>query len=45
MTQPEILVYRAQDKFDAAGNLTDAKTAEYLAKYLEALKAWVLRLR
>jgi chromate reductase, NAD(P)H dehydrogenase (quinone) len=45
MTQPEILVFRAHEKFDAAGNLTDAKTAEYLGKYLEALKAWVLRLK
>lgn len=45
MPQPEILVYRAHEKFDAAGNLTDEKTAEYLAKYLEAFKAWVLRLR
>jgi chromate reductase len=45
MTQPEILVFRAHEKFDATGNLTDAKTAEFLGKYLEALKAWVLRLK
>jgi chromate reductase len=45
MPQPEILVFRAHEKFDAEGNLTDAKTAEYLAKYLEAFRAWVLRFR
>jgi chromate reductase, NAD(P)H dehydrogenase (quinone) len=45
MTQPEILVFRAHEKFDAEGNLTDAKTSEYLGRYLEALKAWVLRLK
>lgn len=45
MQQPEVLVYRAQDKFDADGNLTDAKTSEFLAKYLVALKAWVLRFK
>jgi chromate reductase, NAD(P)H dehydrogenase (quinone) len=45
MAQPEILVFRAHEKFDAQGNLTDAKTAEFLGKYLEAFKAWVLRLK
>jgi chromate reductase len=45
MPQPEILVARAQEKFDAGGELTDAKTAEFLSKYLEALKAWILRFR
>lgn len=43
MPQPEILVYRAHEKFDAEGNLTDAKTAEFLGKYLEAFRDWVLR--
>lgn len=45
MPQPEILVFRAHEKFDAAGELTDAKTAEYLTKYLEALRAWTLRFK
>lgn len=44
MPQPEILVFRAHEKFDADGNLTDAKTSEYLGKYLEAFRDWVLRL-
>jgi chromate reductase len=45
MPQPEILVFRAHEKFDADGNLTDEKTAEFLGKYLEAFKDWVERLR
>jgi chromate reductase len=45
MPQPEILVYRAHEKFDAEGNLTDANTSEYLAKYLTAFRDWVLRFR
>ena len=27
------------------GNLTDAKTTEFLGKYLEAFRDWVLRVR
>jgi chromate reductase len=45
MPQPEILVFRAHEKFDAEGNLTDEKTAEFLGKYLEAFKGWVERFR
>jgi chromate reductase, NAD(P)H dehydrogenase (quinone) len=45
MPQPEILVFRAHEKFDADGNLTDAKTAEFLGKYLEAFRDWVQRFR
>ncbi|MBL8531008.1 MAG: NAD(P)H-dependent oxidoreductase [Hyphomonadaceae bacterium] len=41
MPQPEILVFRAHEKFDAAGALIDAKTGEYLGRYLEAFRAWV----
>lgn len=44
MPQPEILVFRAHEKFDEVGNLTDEKTAEFLRKYLEALNAWVERM-
>jgi chromate reductase len=42
MPQPEVLVFRAHEKFDASGELTDAKTAEFLGKYLVALTAWTL---
>ncbi len=45
MPQPEILVFRASEKFDANGDLTDAKTIEFLGKYLEALRAWALRFK
>jgi chromate reductase, NAD(P)H dehydrogenase (quinone) len=45
MPQPEILVFRASEKFDAQGNLTDEKTREFLGKYLIALHAWTLRVR
>lgn len=45
MPQPEVLVFRAHEKFDAEGNLTDEKTAEFLGKYLVALKAWTLRFK
>lgn len=43
MPQPEILVYRAHEKFDDDGRLTDDKTREYLGKYLLALAAWAAR--
>lgn len=43
MPQPEILVYRAHEKFDDDGKLTDEATRKYLAKYLEALQEWVLK--
>ncbi len=45
MPQPELLVFRAHEKFDAAGELVDTKTAEFLGKYLEAFMAWTLRFK
>jgi chromate reductase len=45
MPQPEILVFRAHEKFNADGELTDAKTIEFLGKYLEALRDWTLRFK
>eukprot|EP01136_Pigoraptor_vietnamica_P039926 Opistho-1_new@11258 len=45
MPQPEILMYRAHEKFDAAGQLTDETTAKFLAAYLAAFHAWVLRFK
>lgn len=41
MPQPEILVYRAHQKFDEQGNLTDEATRKFLGKYLQALHNWV----
>ena len=43
MPQPELLVFKAHEKFDAAGNLTDDATAKYLDRYLVAFEQWVRR--
>jgi len=45
MPQPELLVFRAHEKFDDAGALSDEATGRYLTRYLEAFEAWVRRLR
>ena len=44
LLQPEILVYRAHEKFDAGGRLTDEKTREFVGKLLRALADWTRRL-
>ena len=43
MPQPELLVFKAHEKFDAEGRLTDAATAEYLQRYLAAFGEWARR--
>ena len=43
MPQPELLVFKAHEKFDAEGRLTDAATAQYLQGYLVAFGDWVRR--
>lgn len=43
MPQPELLVFKAHEKFDDQGRLTDSATAEYLRRYLAAFAAWVRR--
>ena len=45
MPQPELLVFKAHEKFDADGTLTDRQTANYLQRYLAAFAAWVSRFR
>jgi chromate reductase len=45
MPQPEILVFKAHEKFDADGKLTDEATAKFLGGYLVALGAWVAKLK
>ncbi len=45
MNRPEVMVPTAQNKFDAAGKLTDQPTRDFIAAHLAAFKAWVLRLR
>lgn len=44
MPQPELLVFRAHEKFDADGRLVDETTAAYLRRYLEAFLEWTRRL-
>jgi chromate reductase len=45
MPQPELLVFRAHEKFDPEGRLTDPATATHLVRYLEAFRDWTLRFR
>jgi len=45
LPQPEILVYRAHEKFDAEGRLTDGKTREFVGRLLQQLAEWTRRLR
>jgi chromate reductase, NAD(P)H dehydrogenase (quinone) len=41
MPQPELLVFRAHEKFDAEGRLIDEPTREHLVGYLAALAGWI----
>ncbi len=43
MPQPEVLVFRAHEKFDADGKLTDEPTRQHLRTFLTAFEAWVRR--
>jgi chromate reductase len=43
MPQPELLVFRAGEKFDPQGELTDETTIKYLSSFLVAFAAWVRR--
>lgn len=45
MNKPELYVARAWEKFDQAGNLTDAPTREQVQKLLVALGAWTRRMQ
>jgi hypothetical protein len=40
-----MLVARAQEKFDAQGNLTDEKTRAFLRRLLDALVEWAAQFR
>lgn len=44
LLRPEVLVARAQEKFDAEGRLTDEPTRRFVGQLLEALVAWTGRL-
>jgi chromate reductase, NAD(P)H dehydrogenase (quinone) len=43
LSQPEVLIPRAQDRFDAEGNLTDISTRDLLAKFGAAMIGFVER--
>jgi chromate reductase, NAD(P)H dehydrogenase (quinone) len=45
LLQPEILVYRAHEKFDAEGRLTDETTRKFVRKLLLQLADWTYHLR
>jgi chromate reductase len=44
LNSPEVMVPFAQEKFDAQGRLTDAKTREKVAELVQALIVWTRRL-
>ncbi len=41
MSLPEFLLFRAREKFDEKGTLTDETSAKHLQKYLNAFAGWV----
>jgi chromate reductase len=41
MLRPEVLVGRAQNKFDPSGRLTDEPTRQFLRGFLEQFAAWI----
>ncbi len=45
MLQPQMLVPKAAEKFDAEGNLMDEQTREYLRRFLEGFEDWVRMLQ
>jgi len=45
MLQPEVLVSRAHEKFDANGRLTDEPTRKFLGQFLDHFAAWIPRFR
>jgi chromate reductase, NAD(P)H dehydrogenase (quinone) len=43
MLQPEVIIPRAQERFDATGALTDVSTRELLGRFGVALVEWIAR--
>lgn len=43
MPQPELLVFKAHEKFDGEGRLTDDDTRKYLERFLAAFGDWIRR--
>ncbi len=44
MNTPELFVTKANEKFDAEGNLIDETTQKYLKKFLQSFDAWVKKI-
>ena len=45
VNQPEVMIAKAHERFDADGNLTDEKTRAIIVKLLNSLADWTRRLR
>jgi chromate reductase len=45
MLQPEMLVARAHEKFDAEGRLVDDPTRDHLRRFLVAFEEWIAMVR
>ena len=45
LSAPEVLVSKAQEKFDAAGQLHDEATRTIVRDYMERLRRWTLQLK
>lgn len=43
LPQPEVLVSRAHERFDADGRLTDERTRQFLGRFLDAFATWIGR--
>lgn len=43
MLQPEVLVGRAHERFDASGRLTDEATRTFVSIFLDRFAAWIVR--
>ena len=44
VNQPEVMIAKAHERFDAQGNLTDEKTKEFIRLLLQSLVDWTRRL-
>jgi chromate reductase, NAD(P)H dehydrogenase (quinone) len=44
INQPEVMIANASERFDAAGNLTDEATKEFIRKLLQNLVEWTRRI-
>ena len=44
LNQPEVMIAKAHERFDAEGNLTDEKTKEFIRLLLQGLLDWTQRI-